>query len=120
MIRTSLCSDEKRYRVKIGRCCTAFAMLLALSLSGCHKKEETKQAPPVVEFVTVQQQDVPITTEWVGAMDGYVNAVIKPQVTGYLIKQNYKEGDLFRKGQALFEIDPRTFKAAYDQAVGSL
>jgi membrane fusion protein (multidrug efflux system) len=73
-----------------------------------------------VEVVTVTARDVPIYQEWVGALDGNVNAVIKPQVTGYLIKQNYTEGQLVKKGQILFEIDPRTFQAAVDQAKGDL
>jgi membrane fusion protein (multidrug efflux system) len=69
-------------------------------------------------LVTVTQQDVPIYMEWIGSLDGNVNAVIRPQVTGYLIKQNYREGDLVKKGQPLFEIDPRTFEAAVDEAKG--
>ena len=56
--------------------------------------------------------------EWIGSLDGDVNAVIRPQVTGYLIKQNYREGDLVKQGQPLFEIDPRTFEAAVDEAKG--
>ncbi len=104
--------------------CGARFILLVLSLfvavCGCNKKEHSSQIPPVVEYVNVKQQDVPIICEWVGAADGSVNAVIKPQVTGYLVKQLYNEGQLVKKGQALFEIDPRTFKAALDQAVASL
>lgn len=120
MNRKSIFSQARKRNAAAKLVATASALVLILSVCGCHKNEEAQHAPPVVEFVTVQQQDVPVTTEWVGAMDGYVNAVIKPQVTGYLIKQNYKEGDLVKKGQALFEIDPRTFQAAYDQAVGTL
>ena len=66
------------------------------------------------------QQDVPVYSEWVATLDGYVNAEIRPQVSGYLLKQNYKEGSLVRKGQVLFEIDPRPFKAALDRAKGDL
>jgi membrane fusion protein (multidrug efflux system) len=66
------------------------------------------------------QKDVPIYKEWVGSLDGYVNAVIRPQVSGYLIKQNYREGEVVKTGQVLFEIDPRTFQAALDQAKGQL
>ena len=94
--------------------------LAALFASGCQKKEQVAPPPPTVEVVTVVQKDVPIYKEWVGALDGYVNAVIRPQVTGYLIKQNYREGDLVKKGQVLFEIDPRTFQATLDQAKGNL
>jgi membrane fusion protein, multidrug efflux system len=94
--------------------------LAALLASGCHKEQAAAPLPPTVEVVTVAQKDVPIYKEWVGALDGYVNAVIRAQVTGYLIKQNYREGDLVKKGQVLFEIDPRTFKASLDQAKGQL
>jgi membrane fusion protein (multidrug efflux system) len=73
-----------------------------------------------VTVVKIQQTDVPLTGEWVGTLDGYVNAQIQPQVSGYLIKQNYKEGALVSKGQVLFEIDPRPFQAALDQAKGQL
>jgi membrane fusion protein (multidrug efflux system) len=89
-------------------------------LTGCKKEEKAAPPPPVVEVVTVVQRDVPIYKEWVGALDGYVNAVIRPQVTGYLIKQDYREGELVKKGQVLFEIDPRTFQAALDQAKAQL
>ena len=75
-------------------------------------------APPAaeVEVASVVQQDVPIYGEWVATLDGYVNAQIQPQVSGYLVKQSYKEGSYVRKGQILFEIDPRPFQAILDQA----
>lgn len=93
----------------------------ALLMPGCSKKKEVVAPPPAtVEVVAVLQKDVPLYHEWVGTMDGSVNAVIKPQVSGYLIKQNYLEGQFVKKGQALFEIDPRTFQAVVDQAKGSL
>jgi membrane fusion protein (multidrug efflux system) len=68
--------------------------------------------------VDVVKQDVPVRTEWVATLDGYVNAKIQPQVTGYLVKQNYVEGSYVRKGDTLFEIDPRPFQAVLDQARG--
>src|SRR5512146_2487242 len=89
-------------------------------LSSCKKEQMAAPPPPVVKVVDVIQKDVPITSEWVGTADGSVNATIRAQVQGYLIKQNYKEGDLVRKGQVLFEIDPRTFEAALEQAGGQL
>ena len=86
-------------------------------LSGC-EKGQGQQAPPAptVEVVEVIQKDVPVYSEWVGSTDGSVNATIRAQVQGYLIKQLYREGDPVRKGQTLFQIDPRPFRAALDQA----
>jgi membrane fusion protein (multidrug efflux system) len=75
---------------------------------------------PDVAVVRVEQEDVPIYGEWIGTLDGMVNAAIKAQVTGYLLKQDYREGSFVYKGQLLFEIDPRPFQAALDQARGQL
>ena len=74
----------------------------------------------MVEVATVKQADVPIYHEWVGTLDGLVNATIRAQVTGYLIAQDYREGDPVKKGDLLFEIDPRPFQAVLDQAKGEL
>jgi membrane fusion protein (multidrug efflux system) len=92
----------------------------ALIFTGCKKEQKTAPPPPLVEVVDVVQKDVPISSEWVGTADGYVNATIRAQVQGYLIKQDYREGDLVRKGQVLFEIDPRTFEASLEFAKGQL
>jgi len=97
----------------------AAAVLLSLGL-GCKKEQKAAPPPPEVEVVTVTQKDVPIYSEYVGTADGLVNATIRAQVQGYLTKQNYREGDLVKKGQVLFEIDPRTFQAALEQANGQL
>jgi RND family efflux transporter MFP subunit len=83
-------------------------------------KAASAPPPPVVEVATVVQQDTPIYSEWVATLDGYVNAQIQPRVPGYIIRQNYKEGSVVRKGDVLFEIDPRPFKAALDQAKAQL
>jgi membrane fusion protein, multidrug efflux system len=80
----------------------------------------TVPPPPDVLVATVQQSDVPIQREWIGTLDGMVNAAMKAQVTGYLLAQGYTEGSFVRKGQLLFEIDPRPFQAAADQAAGQL
>src|SRR5580692_3311518 len=77
-------------------------------------------ATPDVEVVKVQQEDVPIYGEWIGTLDGLVNADVRAQVTGYLLKQGYQEGAFVKQGQLLFQIDPRPFKAALDQAEGQL
>jgi membrane fusion protein (multidrug efflux system) len=93
---------------------------MAALAGGCAKKEAPKMPPPVVEVAPVIQKDVPIYREWVGTLDGYVNAEIRPQVEGYLLRQVYREGSLVAAGQVLFEIDPRQFQAAFDQARGNL
>jgi membrane fusion protein (multidrug efflux system) len=87
---------------------------------GCWEQQAAGPAAPAVEVVDVVQKDVPIVREWVGTTDGLVNAKINAQVQGYLIKQNYKEGSEVKKGQVLFEIDPRPFQAALEQAKGQL
>ena len=94
---------------------------VVLSASGC-KKERTANATsaPLVEVVHVIQRDVPIYTEWTASSDGLVNATIRAEVQGYLISQDYREGDFVRKGQILFQIDPRPFQAALAQAQGQL
>jgi membrane fusion protein (multidrug efflux system) len=102
---------------------SAFCVLAcfsALSLAACQKAKPAPPQPPEVEVVQVIQKDVPIVHEWVGTADGLVNATIRAQVTGYLIRQDYKEGDFVKKGQVLFAIDPRPFQAALNQAKGEL
>jgi RND family efflux transporter MFP subunit len=75
---------------------------------------------PEVTVAEVERKDVPIYGEWIGTLDGFVNADVRGQVTGYLLRQDYQEGGLVKKGQLLFEIDPRPFRAAADQAEGQL
>ncbi len=86
--------------------------------SGCGKHAAPPSPPVDVHVVAVEQKDVPITREWVGSLDGSVNAQIRAQVSGYLLKQDYKEGSAVAKGDPLFEIDPRSFAAALAQAEG--
>jgi membrane fusion protein, multidrug efflux system len=96
----------------------------ALAISGCDKGVASAHAGPpqsmTVSAVRAEQTDVPVTREWVGTLDGYVNAQIQSQANGYLVKQNYREGSLVQKDQVLFEIDPRPFEAALAQAEGQL
>lgn len=89
-------------------------------LAGCTPKPQVKPPLPTVEVAAVTKADVPIYHEWVGTLDGLVNATIRAQVTGYLIAQDYHEGDAIKKGDLLFEIDPRPFRALLDQAKGQL
>jgi RND family efflux transporter MFP subunit len=104
----------------------SLALLAAVSFLntfGCSKGNVRAAAPPpppVVEVAPVVQKDVPVQGVWVGTLEGYVNAQIQPQVSGYLIRQDYHEGAFVKKGQLLFEIDPRPFQAALDQAKGQL
>ena len=100
----------------------AIGLLLGLLIVAGRSGKRAQAAPrPVeVEVVRVEQKDVPAYSEWVGTTDGLVNADIKAQVTGYLLRQDYKEGSFVNKGQLLFEIDPRPFQAALDQANGQV
>jgi len=97
-------------------------LLLSLMAAACGKGNVHAAPPPTpeVRVAFVIQQDVPVYSDWVATLDGYVNAEIRPQVSGYITKQNYKEGSLVRRGQVLFEIDPRPFQAALDRAKGDL
>jgi multidrug efflux pump subunit AcrA (membrane-fusion protein) len=98
----------------------AASILAALDWACSNGKAAPPPPPATVVVVDVVKQDVPLRTEWVTTLDGYVNARIRPQVTGYLVKQNYVEGSYVKKGEVLFEIDPRPFQAALDQARGQV
>ncbi len=100
---------------------TAPVCLLALIglASGC-RKAAPPSSPPSVEIVEVTQGDVPIYREWVGTLESDVNAAISAQVSGYLLRREYKEGTLVTNGQVLFQIDPAPFKATLDQAKAKL
>jgi len=101
---------------------TLLLVALAFELTGCsHSSAGAAQPPPPdVEVVTVEQRDIPVYREWIGTLDGMVNAAIRAQVTGYLLTQDYSEGLFVKKGQLLFQIDPRPLQAAADQARGQL
>lgn len=113
-VPSSLSCAARTFRGTAG----VLAGVTLLLAAACDKEKAGPPPPPTVEVVSVAQRDVPIYMEWIGSLDGDVNAVIRPQVTGYLIQQSYREGDLVKKGQSLFEIDPRTFQAAVDEAKG--
>lgn len=108
-------------RIRLASNLFALAVLLSalLLVAGCEKKQA---APPLqqVEVADAIQQDVPVTQEWVGTLQGSVNADIRPKVEGYILKQLYLEGSLVKQGQPLFQIDPRQFKASLDSAKGNL
>jgi len=96
--------------------------VLFITVAGCTNRTNaaTTPAPQEVETAEVQQRDVPVYNEWIGTLDGLVNADIKAQVSGYLLEQAYKEGTFVKKGDLLFQIDPRPFQAAVDQSSAQL
>lgn len=95
----------------------AFGTLALIAVVGCEKKEAAgPRPPPEVVVADVVQQNVPIYAEWVAQLNGPVNADITPKVQGYLLQQNYQNGFFVKKGQLLFTLDPRQYRAALDQA----
>src|SRR5271165_6527578 len=116
-------ASPSKQSARIRRQCNRTAIILGLLglallvLTACEKKEEKPKAgPPEVLVAEVAQQDVPIYTEWVAQLNGSVNAEITPKVQGYLLKQDYQNGFFVKKGQLLFELDPRQYQAAVEQA----
>ena len=98
-------------------------IVVALIVGAIRPYKQAMGAPPStpdVEVAQAQKEDVPIYAEWIGTLDGLVNADVRAQVTGYLLKQGYQEGAFVKQGQLLFQIDPRSFQAALDQAQGQL
>jgi RND family efflux transporter MFP subunit len=115
--------NDKNSRAPLSGSLSILLLLAMLSFlfTSCQSPNAAAPPPPVeVEVATVSQKDIPIYGEWVATLDGYVNAQIQPQVTGYIIQQTYKEGSFVRKGQILFQIDPRPFQAVLDQAKAQL
>lgn len=113
-----------RAKARTFRLGIAVLVLASGTFYGCGQNHSASAAPHMgpmpVSVVNVRQADVPLSGEWVGTIDGYVNAQIQPQVSGYLIRQDYREGSVVNKGQVLFDIDPRPFQAIVDQAKGQL
>jgi len=94
--------------------------LIIAAIRPKHVSGAPSGATPDVLVVEVERKDVPVYGEWIGTLDGYSNADVRAQVTGYLSRQAYQEGSFVKQGQLLFEIDPRPFQAALDQAQGQL
>jgi len=110
-----------KYKYWIGGAfCVVVVGLIIGAIRPRHVSGAPAGAPPIVEVVQVEQKDVPIYSDWIGTLDGFVNADVRAQVTGYLLRQGYQEGAFVKKGQLLFEIDPRPFQAVVDQAQGQL
>ena len=111
---------SKRKLVIGGAIGLAGLALLVAVLSSKSKPPAQAMPAPEVEVAQVEQKDVPIYSEWIGTLDGMVNAVMTAQVSGYLLRQVYREGSFIRKGELLFEIDPRPLQAALNQSKGEL
>ena len=114
-------SNQSKRRTKL----VAIVVLVGASLigaAGCTSNTNAAGPPPVqdVEIAVAEKKDIPIEREWIGTLDGMVNAAVKAQVVGNLLTQNYAEGSFVRKGQLLFQIDPRPLEAAAAQAEGQL
>jgi membrane fusion protein (multidrug efflux system) len=96
----------------------------ALLFTACGSKDPKAAAASSssvpVDAVRVRQENVPLVGDWVGTLDGFVNAQIQPQVSGYLVQQNYREGSSVAKDQVLFQIDRRQFQATVDQAAAQV
>ena len=120
-MQSNLSMVPKRYLVGGG---LFLLLVLGLIIGAVHPYKHALGSQPValpdVQVLQVQQEDVPIYGEWIGTLDGLVNADVRAQVTGYLLKQGYEEGRFVKQGQLLFQIDPRPFQAALDQAQGQL
>jgi RND family efflux transporter MFP subunit len=112
-----------KHRIQIG---TAVALIVGVAIiliaisRGKSTAAVTPPPPPEVQVAAVEQRDLPVRHEWIGTLNGLVNAAINAEVTGYLLRQDYAEGSFVHKGQLLFQIDPRPFQAAVDQAAGQL
>src|SRR5262245_45504618 len=119
---SSECTQEGGTKMRLFDPRTLFVVAVLLTAAGCSTAESAPKAssPLTVTVTEVKQMDVPIYSEWIGTLDGAVNADIKAQVSGYLIKQEYTEGKFVKSGQLLFQIDPRPFQAVLEQAEGQL
>jgi RND family efflux transporter MFP subunit len=108
----ALCPNNSPYRALL------YLIVAWSCASACRNTAASPVAPPPPDMtvMTVAPERVALTSEWIGTLDGYVNAQIRPQVTGYLIRRTYREGEVVKKGQVLFEIDPRPFEAVLAQA----
>ena len=121
-ILNSLQSSLRRHKVVASAALGGVVLvaIVAVVISLTKKPAQAPPAPLQVDVVLVQQQDVPIYSEWIGTTDGMVNADIRAQVSGYLLSKAYTEGAFVRQGQLLFEIDPRPLQAVLSQAKGDL
>src|ERR1043166_2437855 len=99
--------------------CVVTVAAIAVLFGAC-KKAPPSAPTPTVMVTKVIQKDVPIYSEWVGTTVGFVNAQIRSRVQGDLLKQAYQDGHQVKTGDLLFKIDDRDYKAALDEALGTL
>jgi len=113
--------NSKR-KIRIGAAAAVFVIvaIVLITFGRGNTTAAVAPPPPAVQVAVVDQRDLPVFHEWIGTLNGLVNAAINAEVTGYLLRQDYQEGSFVHKGQLLFEIDPRPFQAAVDQAAGQL
>jgi RND family efflux transporter MFP subunit len=112
-----------KHKIQIGAAAAAFVIAVMVLITISREKSAAAAAPPPppeVQIAVVEQRDLPVHHDWIGTLNGLVNAAINAEVTGYLLRQDYAEGSFVHQGQLLFEIDPRPFQAAVDQAAGQL
>jgi RND family efflux transporter MFP subunit len=122
--REFFCLVAKTRRGSPILCFCGWTLLLACLgipvFCSCAKKKVNPPPPPEVRVITVTPANVPVFQEWIGTLDGFINAQIRAQVTGYLLTQNYVEGSQVKKGDLLFQIDPSPFQAALAQVEAKL
>src|SRR5580658_5068898 len=114
---------NNKKRILIGAAAAVFVIAIIVLIAISRERSAAAAAPPAppeVQVAVVEQRDLPVHHEWIGTLNGLVNAAINAEVTGYLLRQDYAEGSFVHQGQLLFEIDPRPFQAAVDQAAGQL
>ena len=124
LLKSNTVQNHYNRAALLSAACVIVLAAFALLVTACDRKDQKASAIPStsvpVDVVKVRQDNVPLTGDWVGTLDGVVNAQIQPQVSGYLVHQNYREGSSVAKDQVLFEIDPRPFQAIVDQAAAQV
>ena len=124
LLKLKMVENHHRRETLLSMACVTALAASALLISACDSRERKVTAASSValpvDAVRVRQENVPLVGDWVGTLDGFVNAQIQPQVSGYLVQQNYREGSSVAKDQVLFQIDRRQFQATVDQAAAQV
>jgi membrane fusion protein, multidrug efflux system len=124
LLKVKVVENRNRRAILLSLVFMPFLAASALLITACDSRErrvaEASTAALPVDAVRVRQENVPLVGDWVGTLDGFVNAQIQPQVSGYLVQQKYREGSLVSKDQVLFQIDRRQFQATVDQATAQV